>query len=544
MSGLALAHASRASGGGEPLLALRELRRARKANRLQGLPWGETLYRVYLIVIGVGGIVWWIAAVLGERQVSASSVADVRRLGPSVVGCLLAVLAGNSLRSGARGAALTIEPADVAHVLQSPLPRLRVLRRPAVHTLRRGLSSAFVVGAATGPLTAPFLPGGPGRWTVFSGAIAAVFGLGLSSLALVVSGRRFHPRVALLLSVTLLGWSVADVARASVTSPFSFAGTAFLRPMPDAPRFADSSALGICMVTIALLALAFTGLGGVGIEAAERRARLISQLRFAVSTQDLRGVVLLRRQLASERARRRPWFRVRGQAGPERAIVVRSLRSLARWPVARVVRVLVLAIVAGVLLRLAYEGAFPLVVLSALCFFVMGLDLVEPLAQDADRPDLLKSLPRHRGRMANRQLIVPTIAAALLGLLGGAAAIATGISTGSTVGPNTETALALLFTALCGAVLGSFGGAVNVAQGPPSLSTMLSTPEFAFLRTALPVILTVIGTAGPLFSCRIAATDAKSPSVYPGIVRGLLVVGLIGYGVVLWITDGGIREPK
>ena len=24
----------------------------------------------------------------------------------------------------------------------------------------------------------------------------------------------------------------------------------------------------------------------------------------------------------------------------------------------------------------------------------------------------------------------------------------------------------------------------------------------------------------------------------------MLVVGLIGYGVVLWITDGGIREPK
>ena len=531
-------------GGDESFGALGELRRARKANRLQGLPWGETLYRVYLIVIGVGGIVWWLAAVLGERQVSSSTVADVRRVGPSILGCLLGALVGNALRSGARGAALTIEPADVAHVLQAPLPRARVLRRPAVHTLRRGFLNGLVVGAATGPLTAPFLPGGPGKWTLFSAGMGAVFGLGLSSLALVASGRRLRPRVALGLSVALLGWSVADVMRKSVTSPLSVAGAAFLRPLPDAPRRADVGAFGVVVGAIVLLVLALVGLGGVGIEAAERRARLISQLRFAVSTQDLRGVVLLRRQLASERARRRPWFRVRGQAGPGRAVVVRSLRSMARWPVARIARVVVLSVAAGVLMRLSYEGALPLVILSALCFFVIGLDLVEPLAQDADRPDLLKSLPRHRGRMANRQLIVPSVVAVMIGFVAGAAAIVTGVFTGSTVGPNVETAIALVFSSVCGAVLGAFGGAVNVAQGPPSLSTMLSTPEFAFLRTALPVILTIIGTVTPLLSSRIAAANARSPSVYPGVVRGLLVVGLIGYGVVLWITDGGIREPK
>ena len=110
------AAASLTASIGDPFVALRDLRRARKANRLQGLPWGETLYRVYLIVIGVGGIVWWLAAVLGERQVSAATVADVRRLGPGIIGCVLAVVVGNSIRSGARGAALTIEPADVAHV--------------------------------------------------------------------------------------------------------------------------------------------------------------------------------------------------------------------------------------------------------------------------------------------------------------------------------------------------------------------------------------------------------------------------------------------
>ena len=217
---------------------------------------------------------------------------------------------------------------------------------------------------------------------------------------------------------------------------------------------------------------------------------------------------------------------------------------MARWPVARASRVVILAVVAGVSLRLSYEGTVPLVLISALCFFVMGLDLVEPLAQDADRPDLLKSFPRHRGRMANRQLIVPAAAAAVFGLVAGGAAIATGVFASSTVGPSGETALAVFVAALCGAVTGTLAAAVNAAQGPPSLGTMLSTPELAFMRTSLPFIVTIIGTVGPLLSARLAALNTKTPSVYPGVVRGVLVVAVVSYGIVLWITDGGIREPK
>lgn len=532
------------AGSAGPFAALSELRSARKANRLQGLPWGETLYRVYIIVIGVGGIVWWLATILGDRQVSGAAIADVRRVGPSVIGLLISIVVGGALRSGSRGASLTIEPADVAHVLSAPLPRARVLRRPAVHSLRKGLFSALITGAATGALTAPFLPGGPARWIFFTSASAGLVGLGSAGLALVAGGRRLGPRVAVAASVALLAWSIVDIARKGITSPLSVVGSTFLAPLPGSLRWSTVGLVGLLVSVVLLVSAAVLGLGGVAIEAAERRARLVSQLRFAVSTQDLRAVVLLRRQLASERSRRRPWFRIKGQSGPGGAVITRSLRSLARWPLARLARVVVLAIIAGIALRLSYEGTLPLVIVSALCFFVMGLDMVEPMAQDADRPDLLKSFPRHRGRMANRQLIVPSVAAALLGLIAGGAAIATGIFTDSFVGPAGQTALAVLVAALCGCVVGTLGAAVNVAQGPPSLATMLSTPEFAFLRTALPVIVTIIGTTAPLLSARIAALDKKSPLVYPGIVRGLLAVGIVSYGVVLWITDGGIREPK
>lgn len=529
---------------GTGLVALRELRRARKANRLQGLPWGETLYRVYLIVVGIGGIVWWLATILGDRQVSAAAVADVRRVGPSVVGLGLAAVFGNALRSGARGAALTIEPADVSHVLAAPLSRARVLRRPAVHSLRRGAFTAMLVGFSGGALTSPFLPGGPFRWTVLAAIVAALLGLSASAVALIAGGRRLSSRLALAICAALLAWSVADVVTERRTSPLSFVGASMILPLRTPPRVATVSAIGVLVGCVVLVVVSLVGLGGVGVEAAERRARLVSQLRFAVSTQDLRAVVLLRRQLASERARRRPWFQVKGQAGPGGAVVTRGLRSMARWPVARASRVVILAVVAGVSLRLSYEGTLPLVLISALCFFVMGLDLVEPLAQDADRPDLLKSFPRHRGRMANRQLIVPAIAAAVFGLVAGGAAIATGLFASSTVGPSGETALAIFVAALCGAITGTLAAAVNAAQGPPSLGTMLSTPELAFMRTSLPFIVTIIGTVAPLLSARIAALNAKTPSVYPGVVRGVLVVAIVSYGIVLWITDGGIREPK
>ena len=543
MSGV-LAASPTSAGVGKPLDALSELRTARKANQLQGLPWGETLYRVYIIVIGVGGMVWWLVTILGDRQVSASALGHVRNSGPAVLGLLLAVVVGGALRSGARGAALTIEPADVAHVLQAPIERSRSLRRPAVHSLRKGLFSALIIGGASGALTNPFLPGGPARWILSGAGTAGLVGLTCSGLALVAGGQRLHRRVAVAASVGLLVWSIVDVARAATTSPLSFLGSVFLSPLPGRVRWATSAALVLVFCALGFVVAAITGLGGVGIEAAERRARLVSQLRFAVSTQDLRAVVLLRRQLASERSRRRPWFRVKGQSGPGGAVITRSIRSLARWPLARLSRIVVLAVVAGVALRLAYEGTLPLVIVSALCFFVMGLDMVEPLAQDADRPDLLKSFPRHRGRMANRQLIVPAVASALLGTIAGGAAIVTGAWTNNSVGPAGQSALAVFVAALCGCVIGTLGAAVNVAQGPPSLATMLSTPEFAFLRTALPVFITIIGTTAPLLSARIAALDKKSPLVYPGIVRGILAVAIVSYGVVLWITDGGIREPK
>ena len=55
------------------------------------------------------------------------------------------------------------------------------------------------------------------------------------------------------------------------------------------------------------------------LEALARRSALVAQLRFAVTMQDLRTVVLLRRQLNQEQARRHPWLRLRpARSGSQR----------------------------------------------------------------------------------------------------------------------------------------------------------------------------------------------------------------------------------
>ncbi|MCZ7628767.1 MAG: hypothetical protein M5U19_06770 [Microthrixaceae bacterium] len=62
----------------------------------------------------------------------------------------------------------------------------------------------------------------------------------------------------------------------------------------------------------------------------------MGQLRFAVTQQDLRSVVLLRRQLASEVPRNRRWFPVAAAVGRRLPVFARDLESVGHWPTIRI----------------------------------------------------------------------------------------------------------------------------------------------------------------------------------------------------------------
>ena len=131
----------------------------------------------------------------------------------------------------------------------------------------------------------------------------------------------------------------------------------------------------------------------MSVEAAERRSTLVGQLRFAATLQDIRTVIVLRRQLAMELPRLRPWFRLRVHGTDRFPVWDRGLRGIFRWPAARMARLVLLGVVAGFAARGAWAGTSPLVVVSGLRLFIAGLDAVEPLAQEIDHPSRRDSVP-------------------------------------------------------------------------------------------------------------------------------------------------------
>ncbi len=97
--------------------ALRELRRVRTRNRIGDAEWYDIAYRVYLFaLVGLILVVWASDAVEGIVSEDLSTDLLLSR-GPSVLGLLAVAAAATGLRSGADGGPISVEPADVRHVL-------------------------------------------------------------------------------------------------------------------------------------------------------------------------------------------------------------------------------------------------------------------------------------------------------------------------------------------------------------------------------------------------------------------------------------------
>ena len=105
----------------------------------------------------------------------------------------------------------------------------------------------------------------------------------------------------------------------------------------------------------------------------------------------------------------------------------RGWRGVLRWPITRVARLVVLAVVAGLALRGVWSGTTPLILLAGLAMWVAALDAVEPMAQETDHPGRRDSYPLELGELMVRHLPVSVVVMLLLGALaGGVAAIPVG----------------------------------------------------------------------------------------------------------------------
>ncbi|HEX7094288.1 MAG TPA: hypothetical protein VF183_00290, partial [Acidimicrobiales bacterium] len=354
-------------------------------------------------------------------------------------------------------------------------------------------------------------------------ATAAVTSVGA---ALVVAGRRVRAVVPFVLAIALVAWSVADVADRGVVAPCTYLGRMALWPLDFEP-----AALAFVAIAAVLAVVSERCIGGLSVEAARRRTALIGQLRFAITQQDLRTVLVLRRQLANEAMRHRPWFpSLRGGLAAAFPVLTRDLQSYARWPLVRLARVGSLGVVIGLVLRGAWSGTTPLVIVGGLAAYVAALDAIEPLAQDLDRPTRLLSFPWPRGWVLLRHTVAPVIAMIGVGVVA--------LLTAFVIDPRAQVlrigAIALV-PAACAATAGAV---ISVVSEPilDSASAAMIPPEVAgprvVLRAAWPA---AVATAGmlPIVAAH-QAIESGRPGV-PAASTAAVVVLVLAAVVTGWV---------
>lgn len=541
---------------------LRELRRTRQRRRLGNTDWYDIAYRVYLFaLVGLTAVVWVSDAVDGAIGDEVDT-ADLLTRGPSVIGLFLVGAFALGLRSGADGGPVSIEVADIRHVLLAPVSRRMAMLRPVAQRLR---SAAFLLGlggAILGQLIATEVEGSRAAWAASCGVFAAIVGATFISTAVIGHAVRLPRWVATLLATAAVAWqglvawgiwndSTEGIAR---VGPGNLGGRLALWGIDQRPIDVIPIVVALAMAAVAL------ALGGrLRLEALARRGELVSQLRFAATVQDLRTVVQLRRQLRSEVLRTRPWGQRRlptrpaprplpsmvarpardGDGGslptPSATVVWRrDSRSLRRLPIARFIRITILAAIggAGAALTISASPLFGLLLLGAL--FLTGLESLEPLSQEIDRPDITDSIPIDRGWTYAHHLVASAVLLAVVALIGAAAAAAV----------EPDIALGAFAIAIPIAWAGAMGAVVVTvldAPQPPKTTNLLGQPtdrdvslvppEFAGFSTAvktlIPVILSAIGTI-PVYVARFSGDGAD-------VARSIIGLALFTALVVAWV---------
>jgi len=496
-----------------------DLRRTRRTRRLGELEWFEIAYRVYLTAIAGAFVVLWASDLVDDGPAGLAGVADVADRGPAGLGVAVAMAVAAGLRSGASGGPISIEAGDVRHLLLAPIPRRRILLLPVAQRFRALAAAGATIGGIGGLLAARRLPGSAAAWiaggAVFGAAVATLF----VAVATLAHAARLPSWMAGAIGSVTVGWqSIAAVT--GTDGPVDVAGGIGLWGMRQ-----EVVEVAAALAVVGAAAGALACAGRLRVEPLVRRADLVSQLHFAVAVQDLRTVVLLRRQLRGEHARSRPWATVRtGGSGATGAVWRRGWRSLARSPLVRLARMAGLALAAGLAALAVVDGTTPALVGVGMALFLLGLEAVEPLSQEIDHVDLLDLLPHARGWVLARHLAAPAVAVIPFAAL----------STIPIAVAEPEAWAAAEVLAIPITWGGTLGAAVSVVRGAPDpLSAPASgiPPEFAGLRESLRLLV-------PLAISALAAVPVLAVREVPTastVARSVVALVLFAAAVVWWI---------
>jgi hypothetical protein len=454
---------------------LRSLRKARRRHYLREGDWVDSLYKAYMVGI-VGALALFYGTVALGADFDAAALHDVEQHGAAVLGLAVAVLVLLGLRSGAHGGPLAPESADVSFLLLAPVPRSDVLRPLATRQLRGVVLVPAVAGAVAGSIASSPLGGDRIEWILAGAAFGVLASLAVWGSALVASGAHLGARDANLIGGVVVVWALVDAVTGHATSPTAQLGRIALLPL-------DWSAFAVIGIVLPL-ALAGMGLARVGhmsLEQLRDRARLVGELRFAATLQDMRSVIVLHRELAQELPRTTPWWRARARHGGP--VWQRDWRGLARWPVSRVTRAVAFAVVVGLAGVGLWHGVDALVLLAGIALFLLGVDAVEGLAQETDHPERPEQYPVVWGELVLSHLLAPAVVLFAFAVV---AALAIGAITGSL-----DALAVAAITIVPATMAGVAGAALSVVMGapPPTLYLDLGFPELTTLWLVLRQVL-------------------------------------------------------
>ena len=509
----------------DTLDVLYDLRRRRKRHRLGDIEWFDAAYRVYLVALFGGGTVLWISSSISDTTVSDQSVADIARNGPALIGLITALTFLAALRSGAQGGPLALEAPDVAYVMLSPVDRTRALLRPVTQRARSAASLAATFGAIVGQLAGRRLPGTPIAWAASGAAFGITTALLWAGTALIAHAIRLPLWIATSLGLAGVAWQSAALAW-HVPGPANLYGSLAMWGWRQHPLDLAAPLLAVIVIVIGVSLLQQTSL-----DALARRSSLVAQLRFAVTMQDLRTVILLRRQLNQEQTRGTPWLAVpRWITHP---IPRRGIASVARFPLTRLVRMTAFAAMAGVFQAMVLRGTTPALIGTALMLFVLGLEVMEPLSQEVDQPDRTDSLPIERGELLVRHLLAPAVALVPFAVIAAASAVAV-LGTSRAIAPA---AILALPTVLAGAA----GGVVSIVRDAPdptkgATAQAFVPPEMAgissAMRVGLPILVSALAASTVLL---VRHAEQLGTSTVGAALRGAIGAALLTCLIGYWV---------
>lgn len=511
--------------------AFHAMRRTRRRHRIQDLEWFEALYRVYITALIVGGVILFLSGFVKDADLTPSELANVTRHGPNALGLATALIVFLGLRSGANGGPVAVEDADVRHVLLAPVSRGIALRHPSIARLRSAAFSGAVAGAIAGQLASRRMPTGSlGNWALWGAAYGALTGALFVIAALIVHGLGIHRSIVTIAATALVAWQAAvTFSESDMPGPFDSVGSLALTPLRT--QWVDFIAVAVILV---LAALSITLISRLSLEALARRSSLVSQLKFAVTLQDIRTVILLRRQLSQEHMRERPWFKSKMMSRYD-VVIARGVRSFAHFPLRRLGRMLITTSAASACGVIAYNGTTPMFIAAGILLFIFGLDAIEPLSQEVDQPDRTDSFPIERGTIMVKHLVVPAVIGIVFSFIG-MAAIVIAEPTGMSFAVAPLIAIPAFLAGIAGAVINAVKGApdpvgesTEALMLPPEMSGMGS-----LIRAVWPPAIAVVGSL-PIVLIR-ESVETNS------VVLGDALRTALAVGIVLFLTVGWVRQ--